>query len=150
MDISLRLYKGMVYIPTDYKVEGRGFYVSRPPVDAIPVEHMERLRGAILAALARRNPPISPEEARAALSDRGNSAILSATRAKSWYALDQQTRGLWSLVENEGLYEIRVDQPMKTHGWHEDKSKRVLFPFGTPVDDVIDRLIAMIQECTQR
>jgi hypothetical protein len=48
------------------------------------------------------------------------------------------------------LYEIRVDEPMQPRGWHEDKSKRVQFPPGTPVEHVIERLIAMIQDCARQ
>jgi hypothetical protein len=150
MRISPRLYKGIVYIPTGHRVEGRGFHVTKAPVGSAPVEQTEKLRETILAALARGNPPTSLDEARATLSDSRNSAILKATHAKSWYALDRQTKGLWSVREEDGLYEIRVDQPMETHGWHEDETKRIRFPAGTAVEEVIDRLIAMIQECARQ
>jgi len=149
MDISLRLYKGIVYVPTSHRVEGRGFHVTKAPVTSAPVEQTENLRQAILAALARGNPPISLNETRATLSDSKNSAILRATQAKSWYVLDRQTKGLWGLVEKDGLYQIRVDQPTEIRGWHEDKSKRIQFPPGTAIEDVIDRLIAMIQACVR-
>jgi hypothetical protein len=150
MGISLRLYQGVVYIPTGHRVERDGFYVEKSPVDCAPVAQSEKLRECILAALARGNPPISRDEARATLSDSKNSAILRATHARSWDALDRQTTGLWSLVEKNGLYEIRVDQPMETRGWHEDETKRVRFPPGTAVESVVDRLVAMIQECAGR
>jgi hypothetical protein len=145
MDVSLRLYKGVVQLPTSYFVARDGFYVTDTPLESVPVEQTEGLRRAILAALARGNPPISRDEARARLNSK-NDPLLRATGARSWFALDRETAGLWSLVEQDGLYEIQVDQPMETRGWHEDKSKRVHFPPGTPVDDVIDRLIAMIQD----
>jgi hypothetical protein len=32
---------------------------------------------------------------------------------------------------------------------HEDETKRVLFPLGTPLENVIERLITMIQECAR-
>ncbi len=147
---SLRLYKGVLYIPTGHRVEGHGFYVEKAPVDAVPVEQTEKLREAIRAALARGNPPMSRDEARAILNDERNSSILRATHARSWFALDGQTTGLWSLIEKNGLYDIRVDEPMETHGWREDETKRIRFPPGTQVDGVIDRLIAMIQECARR
>lgn len=147
--ISLRLYKGVLYIPTSRRVEGHGFYVENAPIDAVPAEQTEKLRETIRAALARGNPPMSRDDARVILNDERNSAILRVTQAKSWFALDRQTAGMWSLVEKNGLYDIRVDEPMETHGWHEDETKRIRFPPGTSVDDVINRLIAMIQECAQ-
>jgi hypothetical protein len=76
--------------------------------------------------------------------------ILKATGARSWFILDRQTKGLWSIVQRNGLYQIRVDQPMKPRGWHEDESKRIQFPPGTAVEEVIDRLIAMIQDCARQ
>ena len=130
MDISVRLYKGIVYIPTGHRVEGRGLLVDKAPVGSVPFEQTEELREAILEAVTRGNPPISADEARATFSDSKSSAILTATRAKSWYSLDRQTKGLWSFVERDGSYEIRVDQPMETHGWHEEKS---VFVFETAI-----------------
>jgi hypothetical protein len=35
---------------------------------------------------------------------------------------------------------------MESHGWHEDESKRIEFPPGTPIENVIDRVIAMMQQ----
>jgi hypothetical protein len=146
MNISLRLYKGIVHIPTSYIVERNGFFFEGTPLDSVPVEQTEKLRQAILAAMGRDNPPISRAEVGAALSDSKNSAMLAATRARSWSVLDRQTQGLWSIVDRSGFYEIRVKEPMAPRGWHEDKTKRVQFPSGTSVDEVIERLIAMIQE----
>lgn len=149
MRVSLRLYQGIIYIPTVHRVEGHGFLVMKAPIDAVSPEQAEGLREAIRAALARGNPSMSADEARATLNDDRNSDTLRATQAKSWFALDRQTAGLWTLAEENGLYEIRVDEPLETRGWHEDETKRIRFPPGTSVDDVINRLIAMIQECAQ-
>jgi hypothetical protein len=51
-----------------------------------------------------------------------------------------------SVAEEDRLHVIRVKEPMQPRGWHEDKTKRVQFPPGTPMDEMIGRLIAMIQE----
>jgi len=146
MHISLRLYKGVVHIPTSYF---SGYFVTGVPLESVSVEQTERLRRAILAAIARGNPPISRAEARALINSKDD-PLLKATGARSWYVLDRQTQGLWSIDEKDGVYQIRVDEPMQPRGWHEDKTKRVEFPPGTPVEDVIARLIAMIQECTRQ
>lgn len=145
MDISLRLYNGVVYIPTSYL---NGFFVEGAPIETEPVEQSRELRQAILTAMARGNPPISRDEANSRVGQKDH-PLLQATGARSWYTLDRQTKGLWSLAGKAGLYQIRVKQPMQPRGWHEDKSKRVEFPPGTPVEDVVDHLIAMIQERAQ-
>jgi len=149
MDISLLLHNGVVHIPTSYLVERKGFFFENSPLGSVPVEQTERLRQAILTAMGRGNPPISLSKFKS-LSGSKNSVLLRATGARSWYDLDRQIKGLWSMAEKDGVYKIRVKQPMETHGWHEDKTKRVEFPPGTPVDEVIERLIAMIQECARQ
>ena len=146
MHISLRLYKGVVHIPTSYF---SGFFVNHTPLESVPVEQTQRLRQAILATIERGNPPISRDQARALLHSKDD-PLLKAADARSWHVLDRQTQGLWSIDEKNGVYQIRVDEPMQPRGWHEDKTKRVEFPPGTPVDEVIDRLIAMIQECARQ
>lgn len=148
MTVSLLLYKGVAHIPTSYAIE-KGFYFEHTPLQSVPVEQTDRLHQAILTTIERGNPPISRDKVRA-LSGSKNPPMLAATGARSWYALDRQMNGSWSIVEKDGLYQIRVNQPMDSHGWHEDEAKRVQFPPGTPVEDVITRLIAMIQECARQ
>jgi hypothetical protein len=149
MDISLRLYKGIVHIPTSYRVEHDGFFVNNAPLESVPVEQTQGLRQAILTTIERGNPPISRDRARTLLHSKDD-PLLKAAGARSWYVLDRQTKGLWSIVGKDGIYQIRVDEPMQPRGWHEDKTKRVEFPPGTPVDQVIERLVAMIQECARQ
>jgi hypothetical protein len=146
MDISLRLYNGIVHIPTSYL---SGFFVEDAPVESVPAEQTEGLRQAILKAIERGNPPLSRDQAGDRLG-RKDHPLLRAAGARSWYVLDRQTKGLWSIAESNGAYQIRVDEPMQPRGWHEDKTKRVEFSPGTPVDEVIERLIAMIQECARQ
>jgi hypothetical protein len=148
MNVSLRLYKGVVYLPTTYAISA-GFYFDHSPLESIPIEQPQRLQQAIRAALGRGNPLISGDEARA-FSSSSDNPVLKAMGARSWDALDRQTEGLWSLREKNAAYQIRVNRPMEPRGWHEDKTKRVQFPPGTPVDEAIARLIAMIQECAQQ
>lgn len=149
MHVSLRLYKDVVYIPTSCRVGQQGFWVANAPLEAVPVEQTSRLRSAILTTIERGNPVISRDQARV-LIHRKNDPWPEAMGAKSWPELDRDTTGLWNITDRNGVYQIRVDQPMLPRGWHEDKSKRVEFPPGTPVEEVIDRLIAMIQERAQQ
>lgn len=149
MHVSARLYKGVVQIPTSYFVERDGFFVTDTPLEAVPLGQAGELRQAILSAIERGNPPITRDQARGLIHGKDD-PLLKAAGARSWSVLDRQTQGLWSIEEKGGLYEIRTDEPMQPRGWHEDKTKRVQFPPGTPVDGVIERLIAMIQECARR
>lgn len=144
MDISCDLYRGVVYIPTSHAIR-KGFYFMHTPVEAVSAGQTERLRHALRIAVERGNPPITEAEVRE-LQASEEDPILQATGARTWLKLDRERAGVWNLVELDGLYQIRVDCPMKPRGWHEDKSKRVVFPEGTVVEVVITRLIEMIQE----
>src|SRR5215471_13823503 len=119
MDISLRLYNGIVYIPTSSRIEGAGFFFTGTPLEAVPVGEAETLQLAILTAIGRGNPPISFDEYKSRL-DRKDHPLLKATRVRSWYALDRQTKGLWSLAEKEGHYQVYVWRPRKDRGWEVD------------------------------
>ena len=145
MIVSPLLYKGTVHIPTSYIVERGGPFFEGTPLESVAVEQTERLRLAILSATDRGNAPITRAEV-TAIRATNIPPMLAATGARSWHDLDRQMKGSWNLIEKDGLYQIRVDEPMEPRGWQEDKTRRVEFPPGTPVEDVIDRLIAMIQE----
>ena len=145
MIVSPLLHKDVVHIPTSYRVASDGFSYEHTPLESVPVEQTERLYQTILAAVGRGNPPMSRDEF-GNLSTSKTTPMLMATGARSWHALDREMKGSWSITDRNGFYEIRVDQPMQPRGWHEDKAQRIEFPPGTPVEDVITRLIAMIQE----
>lgn len=144
MHISCDLYKGVVYIPTSYKVRGSYHYLHTP-VSVVPAAQTDNLRNAFLGAMVRGNPPITEDEV-IDLQANNKSAILQATGARSWAKYDRERVGVWSLVRDDGVYAIYVKHPMKPRGWHEDKSKRVVFPEGTAAEDVIARLVELIQE----
>src|ERR1700730_4979556 len=101
MHVSLRLYKGVVQIPTSYFVELDGFFVTDTPLESVPVEQTERLQQAILTAIGRGNPSISRDQARTLLHSKDD-PVLKATGARSWHVLDRQTQGLWSIDEKNG------------------------------------------------
>jgi hypothetical protein len=147
MNISLRLHNGIVHIPTSHDV-GSFFYEGNP-IASVPVEQTKELRQAIVTAIGYGNPLMSRDQARALIHSK-NPPLLKVTGARSWHVLDRDTTGLWSLTDRNGVYEIRVDEPMEPRGWHEDKAKRLSFPAGTQVEKVIDRLIAMIQDRAQQ
>jgi|SRR5579863_1448034 len=148
MTVSLILHNGVVLIPTSYTIQ-KGFYFEHSPIEAVPVEKTQELREVLLAAVERGNPPVSRAEAKA-LSGSKSTPMLKATGARSWNALDLQIKGSWSLKDRNGVYKIQVDRPAQPRGWQEDSDKSVEFPPGTSLDDVISRLIAMIQERAQQ
>ena len=144
MTVSLVLHNNVVLIPTSYIIQ-KGFYFEYTPLETVPVEETRKLRESLLAAIERGNPPISRAEA-TTLSKGKNPPMLVATGARSWNAFDRQIKGSWSIKDKSGPYRIQVDRPAQSHGWEEDSAKSVQFPPGTPLDEVITRLITMIQQ----
>ena len=66
---------------------------------------------------------------------------------KSWGAF---ARGAspWSIEENDGFYQI-VGSLRGPSGWVEDPEQKVELPSGTTIDQVIDRMIAILQQAAQ-
>jgi hypothetical protein len=145
MDITLCLYKGTVYIPTAYLLKKGPLYFFRSPIAAVPIMRSEDLREAILAAIKQGNPEISAEEYQAR-SRAKTGSLLEVTGSKSDYKFDREVSGWWSVSDRGGLYAIGVDIPYPKYGWHEDKEKRVQFPADTSIDDVVSRVVAMMQQ----
>jgi hypothetical protein len=117
-------------------------------VEAVPVTQTEALRRAILGSVTRGNPEVSLEDYKV-LSRTREGSVLEATGCKSDYKLDRELGGYWGISDRGGVYSISVDRPYPKYGWHQDKEKAVRFPPGTLIDDVVARLIAMIQQRQQ-
>jgi hypothetical protein len=118
----------------------RGVYTLIEPVDVVPVTNTEGLRTAFRNAIAKKNvdvplvkgkwpPPILPKYAgvkTSAAFDRGAST--------------------WNIRDDDEKYKI-VGYRQHPDGYRvEDPAQRIEFPPGTSVDDVVDRMIAILQE----
>jgi hypothetical protein len=134
---DLYLRKGTVFVPTLGKMDG-GPYRDIEPVDVVPVSDTEGLRQALHATIARGNPSIGPYP-----RPYPPPVVLKHAGLRSWHAFARGTRP-WSIRERDGSYQIigRRDHP---DGWVEDPDQTIHFPAGTTLDDVIDRMIAILQ-----
>jgi hypothetical protein len=148
MNVSFSLYRGIVYIPTCYLMKKGPIYMHRAPIETVPVTQTETLRQAILASVARGNPEVSLEDYKI-LSETRKGSVLEATGCKTDYKLDREWSGHWGISDRGGAYSIAVGRPYPKYGWHDDSEKAVHFPPGTPIEDVVARLIAIIQERQQ-
>ena len=52
---------------------------------------------------------------------------------------------LLGIEEDDGIFRITFHQKAETQGFKEDKEKRITFPPGTTADEVIDRMIEILQ-----
>ena len=141
MHCHLYLRTGKVFIPTFGRVPG-GPYRDIEPVAVVDVSNAEDLRRAFRETIARGNPPVGPYP-------RPNPppVVVKCAGVKSWGAF---ARGAlpWSMEEENGIFQI-IGRQRTSDGWVEDPEQTVAFPPGTTLDQVIDRMIAILQRAAQ-
>ena len=132
------LRKGIVYLPNMKKAES-GFYIGVEPVSIVSVTETNELRQAIGETLARSIPivPTPPRDAKL-------NNILEVTKLRSWSAFERDTVR-WLIHEHQGNWKIAIQRSRK-EGGGDDQSQLIVFPPGTSVDEVSDRLFQVIQE----
>ena len=146
MLFSCTLKDGVVYVPSMAKTEA-GFHMRQEPVAVVPAVNTEALRRALQDVMDRANP-IIPTPKRDAFPP---PVLPKYAGAKSWSAF-MRGASEWSIIEKEGCYRIlpyRKD-PDGGPGWVPDRKGQIDFPAGTKRDDVIDRMIAIVQDTARR
>jgi hypothetical protein len=138
MRCHLYLRKGKVFIPTFGRVPG-GPYRDIEPVAVVDVSNADDLRRAFRETIARGNPPIGPYP-------RPNPPPVVVK-----YAGVKNARGAlpWSIDEENGIFQI-IGRRRTLDGWVEDPEQTIKFPVGTTLDQVIDRMIAVLREAAQQ
>ena len=138
----LYLRKGKVFIPTFGHFPG-GPYRDIEPVAVVEVSDSEDLRRAFRETIARGNPPVGPYP-------RPNPppVVVKHAGVKSWGAF---ARGAspWVIEERDGKYQI-VGHRREPNNWAEDPEQTVDFPTGTTLDQVLDRMIKILQEAARQ
>ena len=56
----------------------------------------------------------------------------------------------WSIYEKDGNYQIEGYRTDRKGYWEEDPNNVIKFPPGTPLDAVIDRMVAILQDAAQQ
>jgi hypothetical protein len=141
MKLNTYLRRGRVFIPTLGRVP-KGPYRDIEPVTVVEVSDVDGLRQAFHETIARGHPPVGPYP-------RPNPppVVLNHAGVKSWGAF---ARGAspWDIEERDGKYRI-VGYRREPNNWAEDPEQTVGFPPGTKLDQVIDRMIAILQEAAR-
>jgi hypothetical protein len=137
------LKKGMVYLPTTV-VDKNRVYRDVDPVTVAPVADTDALRRAMRNTIPKENPIVTPsvEDARKL------PVVLKHTGDKSWRGFMRGTTP-WSVYEKDGKYQIEGYRLHRKGYWEQDPDNVIKFPAGTPLDDVIDRMIAILQDAAQ-
>jgi hypothetical protein len=146
MLISCTLKDGVVYLPTVAKTEA-GFYIDREPVAVVPVMETGALRHA-LQEVTRRGNPIIPTPKRNAFPP---PVLPKYAGVKSWSKFMQGASD-WKIVEHNRSYRIvpyRKD-PKGGPSRVEDRDRKIDLPPGTAPDEMIEQMIAILQDAARK
>jgi hypothetical protein len=141
MDWHVYLKDKVVFVPTTGALD-KGVYREIEPVAVVPLSDTEGVRRALQATIARGNPP-----ARYSAGDFPPPVLLKYAGVKTWSAFARGTL-TWSLEETDGLYQIAGYRKNAKNYWERDPNQNIAFPAATTADDVIGRLIAIMQNAS--
>jgi hypothetical protein len=138
------LKNGFVYVPTVVKLQA-GAYMDIDPVAVVPVENSEVLRRAFLDAIAKGNS-IVPNPPK---NNWPPPVLLKYAGAKTWSAF-KRGASHWHIQDKDGDYQIVGYRTHRKGYWEEDPAQTIEFPPGSSIDEVIDRMIAILQDAARQ
>jgi hypothetical protein len=142
MFIECYLREGTVYVPTVVRQTSGPIYNIIEPIAVVPVNDPDAVRAALLDSLNRGNAIIPDPDPR----DRdAPPAILKYASARSWSAFFR-TAFSWSIAQQDGAYQILGYRKHPKGYWEEDQSQKIQFPAQATREDVVDRMLAILQE----
>jgi len=141
-DVNCHLYlrKGTLYLPTMGKME-EGFYRGVEPVAVVSASNVEGIRQALRAIIARGNPTVPMLRRR----DIPPPVLLRYAALKSWSAFERGMR-FWTIESEDGIFRIAGQKEQPERGWKDDPEQTITFPSGSTADQVIDRMIEILQD----
>jgi hypothetical protein len=143
-EVGVYLRKGVVYLPTMGKMD-KGFYRGVEPVAVVAASNTEVLRQALSATIDRGNPMV-PILRRSEIPP---PVLLKYAGVKHWSAFERGML-LWDITEDDDLFRI-VGQRKESDGmWHDDPEQIITFPPGSTRDDVVERMIAILQNAVRQ
>jgi len=138
------LRNGVAYVPTVVRLQ-TGAYVDVDPVAVVTVANTEGLRRAFLDTIARKNAIVPPPPK----DNWPPPVLLKYAGVKTWSAFARDA-SVWSIEEIDGDYLIAGYRTHHKGYWEEDPNQKTNFPPGTAVGDVIDRIIAILQDAARK
>lgn len=115
------------------------------PVAVVPAANADGLRRALLDTIARGNAVVpNPSE-----DKWPPPVLLKYAGARTWSAF---ARGAsqWSIEGVDGNYQIVGFREHPKGYWVEDPERKIDFPTNSPVADLIDRMIAILQDAARK
>jgi hypothetical protein len=144
LNCNVYLRKGIVYLPTMGKMS-KGFYRGVEPVAVVSVANVGDLRKALAAMIVRGNPRVPMLRRR----EWRPPILLNYAGVKYWSAFE---RGMcfWSLERRDGIFQIAVQMRHPDRMWRDDPDQLVAFPPGASTDEVVDRMVAILQDVARK
>jgi hypothetical protein len=143
MNCHIYLRNGIVYVPTMGRMD-RGFYRGVEPVAVVPVSNTEGLRRALAETIARGNPDV-PMLRR---NEWPPPVLLKYAGVKTWSTFERDM-SLWDIKQDAGSFRIESNSKRANGMWLEDPKKTITFAPGTSVDDVVERMITIVEEAAR-
>jgi hypothetical protein len=140
----LYLRNGTVFLPT-LGIMDKGFYRDIEPVAVTPVANTEALRKALEQMISRGNPQVPILRRR----EWPPPVVLKYAGVKSWVAF-QRGMLLWGLEQSDGIFKIIGKRKKPDGATVDDPDQTITFPSGSKIDEVIRRMIAIIEQAAQR
>ena len=137
------LRTGVVYLPTTGVTKHR-LYQSIEPVTVIPASNTEALQRALAEMITRGNPEIPALKP----SDYPPPVLLKYAAVKSWGAF-ARSASLWAFEEAEKVLRIRPYRRDERSAFVPDKNSIITLPESSTPNDLIERLISILQEATK-
>ena len=138
------LRNAIVYVPTVVKFQ-TGAYMDVDPVAVVPVANTDSLRHALLDAMARKNAIVPPPPK----DDWPPPVLLKYAGVKTWSAFARGA-AVWGIQETDGNFHIAGYQTHRKGYWEEDPRQKTSFPPGSIVHDVVERMIAILQDAARK
>jgi hypothetical protein len=145
MLFSCYLRDGIVYVPT-LPDANRALSTDIEAVAVVPLSNSKDVRRALLETIARKNVIIPDPDPKAL---RAPPLMLKHAGAKSWPEFFRNA-STWSIREDNGAYKIIFYRKHLKKYWEQDLAHEIQFPAGTTVDDVVDRMVAILQEAARQ
>jgi hypothetical protein len=137
------LRNGIVYVPTVVQLS-TGAYMDVDPVAVAPATNFEGLRHAFLEAIGKKNAIVPPPP-----KDKWPPPILlKYAGVKTWSAFARNA-SVWSIEETDGSHEIVGYRTHPKGYWEQDPAQRTVFPAGSTIDEVVERMIAILQDAAR-
>jgi hypothetical protein len=136
---------GIVYIPTVARRKSGPIYSNIEPVSVVPIGNLENVRRALFETIARKNA-IIPDRDPTALRERPLLPKYAGVRSLSAFF---RNASAWGITEDDEIYRIVTYRKHPKGYWQQDPAREIQFPAGTTVDEVVDRMIAILQDAAR-